>query len=300
MGWDVLTISSMTGFARAAGHDQTLNWTWEVKSVNGRALDMRFRLPIGYDRLEGQARNLVTQRLKRGSLTASLILSRGAAGSGWRINRELIDRLLSLHEDFSGRVAPGAPRLDALLAVRGVVEQTEDEVDEATAERRSVEIMSSLARALDDLIEARASEGARIAAVLAAQLEEIARLTSVAEGLAGLRPEAIKARIKELVTALLDADSQLPEERVAQELALIATRADVREELDRLKAHITAARELLASRDAIGRRLDFLCQEFNREANTLCSKASDVTLTRVGLDLKAAIEQFREQVQNVE
>jgi len=290
----------MTGFARATGHDETLYWTWEVKSVNGRALDMRFRLPIGYDRIEGQARNLVTQRLKRGSFTASLILSRGTTGAGWRINRELIDRLLSLDEEFAGRVAPGAPRLDTLLTVRGVVEQTEDEIDEAAAERRAAGIMISFTRAMEDLIEARASEGARLAAVLATQLEEIANLTSTAENSAALRPDAIKARIKEQVTALLDTDPQLPEERLAQELALIAARADVREELDRLKAHVTAARELLASREAIGRRLDFLCQEFNREANTLCSKASDVTLTRLGLDLKAVIEQFREQVQNVE
>jgi len=290
----------MTGFARAVGHDEATSWTWEVKSVNGRSLDLRFRLPVGYDRLEAQARGLAIQRLKRGSLTASLILNRVSGGTGWRINRDLIDQLLSLHEDFASRIAPSTPRLDTILTVRGVVDQIEDEADEATAERRTGDIMTGFLKALDSLIAARTSEGARLAEVLAAQLDEIARLTAAAESLAVLRPEAIKARIKEQLAALMDAEPNLPEDRLVQELALIAAKADVREELDRLKAHITAARELLASDDAIGRRLDFLCQEFNREANTLCSKASDVALTRRGLDLKAVIEQFREQVQNVE
>jgi uncharacterized protein (TIGR00255 family) len=290
----------MTGFARAVGHDEAMSWTWEVKSVNGRSLDLRFRLPVGHDRLEAQARGLAIQRLKRGSLTASLILNRVSGGTGWRINRDLIDQLLSLHEDFASRIAPSTPRLDTILTVRGVVDQIEDEADEATAERRTGDIVTGFVRALDSLIAARTSEGARLAEVLAAQLDEIARLTAAAESLAVLRPEAIKARIKEQVVALMDAEPNLPEDRLVQELALIAAKADVREELDRLKAHITAARELLASDDAIGRRLDFLCQEFNREANTLCSKASDVALTRRGLDLKAVIEQFREQVQNVE
>ncbi|HEY6334913.1 MAG TPA: DUF1732 domain-containing protein, partial [Alphaproteobacteria bacterium] len=235
-----------------------------------------------------------------GSLTASLILNRVSGGTGWRINRDLIDQLLSLHEDFASRIAPSTPRLDTILTVRGVVDLIEDEADEATAERRTGDIMTGFVKALDSLIAARTSEGARLAEVLASQLDEIVRLTAAAESLAVLRPEAIKARIKEQLAALMDAEPNLPEDRLVQELALIAAKADVREELDRLKAHITAARELLASDDAIGRRLDFLCQEFNREANTLCSKASDVALTRRGLDLKAVIEQFREQVQNVE
>ncbi|HYB09466.1 MAG TPA: YicC/YloC family endoribonuclease [Alphaproteobacteria bacterium] len=290
----------MTGFARAVGHDEATSWTWEVKSVNGRSLDMRFRFPVGYDRLEAQARGLAIGRLKRGSLTVSLILSRVSGAAGWRINRDLIDELLSLHEDFTTRIAPAPPRLDTILTVRGVVEQIEDDSDEAAAERRAEAVLASLVEALDNLIAARESEGARLATVLAAHLDEIARLTTAAESLAVLRPDAIKARIKEQVAALLGAESILPEERLAQELALIAAKADVREELDRLKAHIAAARELLVSHEAIGRRLDFLCQEFNREANTLCSKASDVALTRLGLDLKATIEQFREQVQNVE
>lgn len=290
----------MTGFARATGHDALISWTWEIKSVNGRALDMRFRMPVGYDRLEVQARAAVAQHFKRGSLTASLILSRTTGDATWRINRELIGQLLTLHEDFSGRIAPGAPRLDTLLTVRGVVEQVEDEETEVAQERRIAAILASFGKALDALAEARAAEGARLAAVLSDQLVRIEALTAEAEGTASLRPEAVKARIREQVSSLLEADPKLPEERLILEAAMIAAKADVREELDRLKAHVAAGRELLSGKDAVGRRLDFLCQEFNREANTLCSKAADVALTRLGLDLKAAIEQFREQVQNVE
>jgi uncharacterized protein (TIGR00255 family) len=290
----------MTGFARATGHDEGLSWAWEVKSVNGRSLDVRFRLPPGFDRLEVPARAAISKRFARGSLTASLQLSRFGSGAAWRINRELIGQLLSLHEDFAGRIASGAPRLDTLLTVRGVVEQIEEAESEEAAERRIAEIMKCLEQALAALKRTRESEGARIAQLLADQLVEIARLTVEAEELAVLKPDAIRARLKEEVTALLSIEPQLSEERLAQEAALLAAKADVREEIDRLKAHIAAGRELVESGEAVGRRLDFLCQEFNREANTLCSKASDLSLTRLGLNLKAVIEQFREQVQNVE
>ena len=290
----------MTGFARAVGHDEALGWTWEIKSVNGRALDIRFRVPVGFDRLEVAARSLVNQRFKRGSLTASLSLSRAAGSASWRINRELIEQLLALHKDFGGRIARSAPRLDTLLAVRGVVEPVEEVESEEMAERRAVAIMATFGTALAALAVAREAEGARLAEVLGARLDEIARLTAEAEGLAALRPDAVRARIREQVAALLEAEPSLPEDRLAQELALLAIKADVREELDRLKSHLVAARELIAVSDAVGRRLDFLCQELNREVNTLCSKAAEVALTRVGLALKAAVEQLREQIQNVE
>jgi uncharacterized protein (TIGR00255 family) len=290
----------MTGYARAAGHDEALGWTWEVKSVNGRALDLRFRLPIGMDRLEVPARALVNRYLKRGSLSASLQLSRAEAGAAWRINRALLDRLLALHEDYAGQVAPGPARLDALLAVRGVVEQIEEAASETAAEELSAKIMASFETALVSLALARAAEGSQLAVLLAGHLEEIARLTAAAEALASLTPAAVVARIKDQLATLLAAEPQLSEERFVQEAALIAAKADVREELDRLKAHVAAAHALLAAQAPVGRRLDFLCQEFNREANTLCSKAADVALTRVGLELKAAIEQMREQVQNIE
>jgi uncharacterized protein (TIGR00255 family) len=290
----------MTGFARATGHDGGLGWTWEVKSVNGRALDIRFRAPVGYDRLEAAARTALNQRFKRGSFTASLAVSRAAGEEGWRINRALLARLIELHDEFAGRVAPGAPRLDALLGVRGAVEQADESEDDAAAERRLAAIAASFETALEALAKARAAEGAQLARILKGQLDEIARLVTAAGNAAALRPDAVRARLKEQVAALIEAHAGFSAERLASEAVLIAAKADVREELDRLTAHLSAARELLAGPDAVGRRLDFLCQEFNREANTLCSKSSDIALTRIGLDLKAAIEQFREQVQNVE
>lgn len=290
----------MTGFARSTGHDESLSWAWEVKSVNGRALDVRFRLPVGYDRLEVTARGLINQRFKRGSFTASLALSRATGTEIWRINRALIEQLLTLHKDFADRVAPGPVRLDALLAVRGVVEQVDELESEETAERRTAAIIATFENALARLATSRAEEGAQLLRILAGQLTQVEHLTAEAERLAALRAETIRGRIKEQVAALLEAHPGLSEERLSQEIALIAARADVREELDRLKAHVVAARDLLACEGSIGRRLDFLCQEFNREANTLCSKASDVALTRIGLDLKAVIEQLREQVQNIE
>lgn len=290
----------MTGFARAVGHDRALGWTWEVKSVNGRSLDIRFRLPLGFDRVEAAARSLVSQRFKRGSLSASLSLARPAATAGWRINRELIEQLLALHKDFGGRIARSAPRLDALLAVRGVVEPVEEPESEEAAERRAAAIIATFEQALAALAAAREAEGARLAAVLGTQLDAIAQLTAEAEGIAALRPDALKARIREQLAALVEAEPSLPQERLAQELALLAIKADVREELDRLKAHLVAARELIAGGEAVGRRLDFLCQELNREVNTLCAKAAEVALTRVGLALKAAVDQLREQVQNIE
>ncbi len=290
----------MTGFARATGHDETLSWAWEVKSVNGRALDMRFRLPVGFDRLEGAARGLLAKRFKRGSFTATLSLSRLGGSATWRINRELIDQLLFLHQDFASRIAPGPPRLDTLLNVRGVVEQIEDAEGDELIERRAARIIATFDEAMAALGEARVEEGRRLTLVLKAHLDEIDRLAREAGSLAAAQPAAIAARIREQVALLLAAEPALSEERLAQEAALAAARADVREELDRLKAHLSAARELLSQSDAVGRRLDFLCQEFNREANTLCSKAADMALTRLGLDLKATIDQLREQIQNIE
>jgi uncharacterized protein (TIGR00255 family) len=295
-----VAISSMTGFARATGHDETLGWAWEFRSVNGRNLDIRCRLPTSYDRFEPAMRAAAGERFKRGSITGTLALGRVEGKASWRIDRALIERLLALHDEFEGRVAPEPPRLEALLAVRGVVEPAEEAEDEAGAERRMERINATLLQALEALVEARRAEGARLAALLEAHLEAIAGLTRAAAGSAALRPEAAKARLKEQLAALLEADPTLPPDRLAQEAALIAAKGDVREELDRLIGHIAAARELLAQGGSVGRRLDFLCQEFNREANTLCSKASDMALTRIGLEIKGAIEQLREQVQNVE
>jgi uncharacterized protein (TIGR00255 family) len=295
-----MTIASMTGFARAEGHDGPLGWAWELKSVNSKSLDLRFRLPPGFDALELPLRALVTQKLKRGSTTANLQVVRAAGAASLRVNREVLAVVMRLANELAAEVEAAPPRIDGLLALRGVLESGEETVDEAARERQVTLVSEGFARALDGLAAMRLAEGLRLEAVLNERLDEIAALVKDAEAAAAMQPAAIKARVKELIAVLLDAMPALPEERLAHEAALVVAKADIREELDRLAAHLSAARGLLAEGGAIGRRFDFLCQEFNREANTLCSKSADLELTRIGLALKAAIEQLREQVQNIE
>jgi uncharacterized protein (TIGR00255 family) len=295
-----VTVSSMTGFARAEGHEDGVSWVWEVKSVNGKSLDVRFRLPPGLEALELPLRANIAKRVKRGALSVTLTLTRAGAAGGLRVNREALAQLVALAQELveQGRAAP--PRADGLLALRGVLEIGEEHENEEGRERREAALLRNCDTALDRLVAMRLAEGGRLIPALEARLADIARLVDIAEDSAGARPEALKARLHEMVGALLEASPPLPPERLAQEAALLVAKADVREELDRLGAHVVAAQELLAEGDAIGRRLDFLCQEFNREANTLCAKSGDMALTRIGLDLKAAIDQLREQAQNVE
>jgi len=288
----------MTGFARAQGEAPGIAWTWEVKSVNGRALDLRLRLGPGFDALEPELRAALAQRLRRGNVSANLSVIR-TAPLALRINREALGQLVSLIGELTGEIEAAPPRLDGLLALRGVVETVEDE-DEAVAEARRRDVLAGWTVALDQLIAARAEEGARIAVLLAAQLDEIGALVAAAADSAAAQPRAILERLRTTLAGLAESASPLPEERIAQEVVLLAARADIREELERLRAHLEQAGELLDEGEAVGRRLDFLCQELNREANTLCSKSADITLTRIGLALKAVIEQFREQVQNIE
>jgi uncharacterized protein (TIGR00255 family) len=253
--------------------------------------------------MEPYAREAAGRRLKRGNVQLGLSVSRIAESPAVRINTGLLEQVLAVCRDWQDRF-PGvaAPRWDGLLAVKGVIEPMEAEDVDAEAVRlgRETAMKATLDAMLAQLAAMRESEGARLAVVLSQQLDEIAALSARAGQCAVLRPEAVKERLKAQVAAVLEAAPALPEERIAQEVALIAVKADVREELDRLAAHVAAARELLAAGGAVGRKLDFLSQEFNREANTLCSKSSDVELTRVGLDLKAVIDQFREQLQNIE
>jgi uncharacterized protein (TIGR00255 family) len=295
-----MTIASMTGFARAEGHDGPLSWAWELKSVNSKSLDLRFRLPPGFDALELPLRALVTQRLKRGSISAGLSVARAAGAGNIRVNREALAVVLRLANELAHEVEAAPPRIDGLLALRGVLESGDEAPEEGARERQMKQLSDGFAQALEGLAAMRLSEGARLDAVLSERLDEIQVLVKDAESAAATQPAAIRARIKELVTVLLDAVPALPEERLAHEAALVVAKADIREELDRLHAHLDAARGLMKEGGAIGRRFDFLCQEFNREANTLCSKSADLELTRIGLALKAAIEQLREQVQNIE
>jgi uncharacterized protein (TIGR00255 family) len=290
----------MTGFARAEGQMGVYGWSWELKSVNAKGLDMRVRLPPGMDALEGPVRERIAAKLKRGNVSATLTVARAPGTERVVVNEAALEAMLALPAKYAGRIDPAPPRLDALLAVRGIVEVVEAPDSEEERNRRDAAILATIEAALERLGAARRAEGARLAALLHGQLDEIGRLVAAAQGSAGARPEKLRARLEEQLKQLLESRPPLPEDRLAQEAALLATRGDVREELDRLRAHCAAAAEMLAKPGAVGRQLDFLAQEFNREANTLCSKSADVELTRIGLDLKAAIDQFREQIQNVE
>jgi uncharacterized protein (TIGR00255 family) len=289
----------MTGFARAQGAAHGIVWVWEIKSVNGRALDLRVRLSPGFDSLEPELRGSLSRRFHRGNFTANLGVVRTAPPI-LRVNREALAQLVGLVNELTGQIEAAPPRLDGLLALRGVIETVDDE-DDAVIEARRAEILSSWAGALDRLAAAREEEGERVSVLLRAQLDEMATLTTCAADCAGAQPAAIHERLLTALANLLGPGvPALPEERLAQEVALLAARADIREEIGRLRAHIDQAGDLLDDGEAVGRRLDFLCQELNREANTLCSKSADIELTRTGLALKAVIEQFREQVQNIE
>lgn len=298
-----MPIASMTGFARSEGSQDGIGWAWEIKSVNSKALDFRLRVPTGYDHLEPALRTSLAKRLRRGSVSATLSLTRAAGyGPAIRVNQAALDQIMAVVADLESRgTGTAAPRLDGILALRGVLETSDEEIETPEQrDARSAAIFAGWEVALVQLGEMRESEGARLAAILRQQLAEIAALVATASDCAATQPEALRARLRQLVQTLLDASPALPEERLAQEAALLVARADVREELDRLKAHLGAADDLMREGVAVGRRFDFLCQEFNREANTLCSKSADVELTRTGLALKAAIEQLREQIQNIE
>ena len=293
-------LSSMTGFSRASGRDARCEWVWELKCVNGRGLDVRCRLPAGLDALETAARAAAAARFSRGNLTMTLRTTPVEAGASVRVDRQLLERLLDVAREY--RDAPGVlpPRLDGLLSVRGVVEPAEEA---ATGEERSARagaMIETLKTALDELRAARLAEGGRLKEILRGHVAEIEELSGKVAGYVAALPESLSARLGERLSGILDARPGLPEDRLAQELAALLVKSDVKEEADRLAAHAEAVAELLAEGGAVGRRLDFLAQELNREANTLCAKAADASLARAGLDLKAVIDRFREQVQNLE
>jgi uncharacterized protein (TIGR00255 family) len=295
-----MALVSMTGFADAQGGREGLRWRWEAKSVNGRGLDLRLRLPPGFDSVEAAARVLAGERFRRGSIQATLSMETADAARGLRVDAAALASAVRIAREVAAETGLAPARVDGLLALKGVIVQDDTAPsDEAGRAARDANILETLAVALDALSKARRSEGAKLAALLEAQMAEIERLLAEASKLAAAQPRALRDRLASQLKELLEAGT-VAEERLAQEVALLALRADVREELDRLRAHVQEARALFASGDAIGRKLDFLAQEFNREANTLCSKSADIALTRTGLALKAVIDQFREQAQNVE
>nr|WP_184437043.1 YicC/YloC family endoribonuclease [Roseospira goensis] len=302
----------MTGFARVQGQlEGPLGgaWAWEVRSVNGRGLDLRLRLPQGLEALDGPARALAQRVLTRGNVTLALSLDAGRDAAAPMVNRPWLDTLVEVAQDLAKRHPGLAPaRIDGLMALRGVLEPADRALSGADAEvaraARDEALLAGLEEALAALVTARTEEGARLDPVLRAILGRVDDLRAQAAGLASAQPDAIRERLRTQVQALLEAWPGQPggglEDRLYQEAAVLAGKADIREELDRLTAHVQAAHGLLDGGGAVGRRLDFLCQEFNREANTLCSKAADTEMTALGLELKAAIDQLREQVQNIE
>lgn len=293
-----MTVSSMTGFARADGAQAGYSWVWEAKSVNSKGLDLRFRLPTGFDAIEAAARSIASQRLVRGNLSISLTVQRPEKAPLLSVNRAVLDQMIALVGEYRANTPPD---IEALLNVRGVVDVVEDAADdEDSIAARDAAIVEGFGVLVEALVRSRDGEGERLAIVVAEHVDRIAELTEAATALASMQPARRTERLRAQLDELLGEDTPVPEDRLAQEIAMIVARGDVREELDRLRAHVGAARELMSDGGAVGRRLDFLCQEFNREANTLCSKSSDLELTRIGLELKAAIERLREQIQNIE
>ncbi len=295
-----MAIKSMTGFARADGVSSSFTWHWEVRSVNGRGLDIRMRLPPGFEGLEPRVREAVGRWVTRGSVNITLNAKRTQGLTEIRLNEKALDQVLAAVEHLKTKVAIGPPSAEALLNIKGLIEVAEIEETEADALARTEAMLGTLEAALSGMVRSRSEEGTRLGAILNEQIATIETLVDRIEQMPARSPEAIRLKLKQQIDRLLETGSGMDEGRLYQEAALIAVRADIEEELMRLRTHLSAARELLGSSEPSGRRLDFLAQEFNREANTVCSKSNDADVTRAGIDLKAVIDQMREQVQNIE
>jgi uncharacterized protein (TIGR00255 family) len=295
-----MTLKSMTGFARTDGTHEQIRWFWEVRSVNGRSLDVRLRLPSGLERLEPRVRARCQEQLVRGNCTISLALKRDAGQMEIRLNQAALGEAMAVAEQAQKQTLLEPAKLDTLLGMRGVVEVAEPDESEEQREAFAAALLAGLADALDQLVAARVAEGQRLEEVIEAQLSAIDTLVSQATAIMAQQPDLIAARLREQIAKLDEAGASLDPERLHQEGLLLAAKADIQEELDRLTAHVAAARELIASGQPTGRKLEFLAQEFNREANTTCSKAAGIEISRIGLELKSVIDQLREQVQNIE
>ena len=296
-----MTLSSMTGFARGDGAVEGLAWVWEARSVNGRGLDLRLRLPPGLDAIEPAVREAVTKRFSRGNVSISLNTERANGAGAVRLNEGVLADVMRAANRVAELNGGSRPDTASLLAIKGVLE-TGDVAIEAPEIRtaRELALVKTCEATLDKLVEARRAEGAKLRAVIAGQLADIKRMATEVRTSPSRTPEAIRGRLKDMIGRILESGNGFDAERLHQEAVLSATRADVEEELTRLDAHVAAAHEILDEKGSVGRKLDFLAQEFNREANTLCSKANAVDITRLGLTLKSTIDQLREQVQNIE
>jgi len=295
-----MVLSSMTGFARGHGVSGPYVWSWEIKSVNAKGLDLRLRLPPGWDAIEVPARKNATEKLSRGTVYANLTVERKGVLPAVKVNEPVLAAVLATLKSLGSKVDAAKPTLDGILALKGVIEITEEDEREEDRAAAEAAIVAGFDRLLADLIAMRREEGATLGRLLSARLDEIAALAARAEAAPGRKPDAIKARLAEQVATLLAASTRFDSDRLHQEAILMAAKADIREELDRLASHVEQARKMIGDGGPVGRRLDFLAQELNRESNTLTAKSNDVELTNIGLGLKSTVEQFREQVQNLE
>ena len=290
----------MTGFARIDGAEDGFNWVWELRSVNSRSLDVRLRLPNGMDHIETGIRNTISERVSRGNISVSLTIQKPPRRQEVLINSEVLKQILDISTKLSEDHNVSPPNVDGLLAIRGVLEVRDEEESEQQRKQLETAVFETLTKAMDELIENRSAEGERLAVGINRHLDDIDALIIEASSIDEAQPGVIVKRMREQINSLANELPALTEERLAQEAAILAVKGDIREELDRLSAHVEGGRELIKAGSPVGRKLDFLCQEFNREANTVCSKSSALNLTRVGLQLKAAIERLREQIQNIE
>lgn len=295
-----MPLQSMTGFARAEGECDGAVFAWELKSVNGKGLEARLRLPTGLERLEQGVRSAIQRRFSRGNVHATLSVSRPAGQGTPIVNRAFLHEVALLSQQLSKEYGFRPASADGLLALRGVLEQGEAEQGPEQRDAFDSSVMAALETALDDLATMRAQEGKALTAFLLLQVDEIEVLTLRAEADPSREPAEIARRLAQQVDLLMASGKQFDADRLHAEAALLAAKADIREELDRLKTHVASARDLIASAGRVGRKLDFLAQEFNREANTLCSKSNAAAITAIGLQMKVAVDQFREQVQNIE
>ncbi|WP_275790150.1 YicC/YloC family endoribonuclease [Pararhizobium gei] len=295
-----MQLQSMTGFARREGSSGRYRWAWELRSVNGKGLDLRLRLPPGTEYLEAEARQLATERFSRGNMQIGLTVSASNAGVEAVVNQNAIDAVLSLRERLRDVIDPAPLRLDTLLSIRGVVDFREPEEKEGERAARDADLLGGLQLALADMTAMRMQEGSALCRIFLDQIETIETLARQIEADPSRSPPAIAARLSNQVSLILDGGSVIDQDRLYGEVALLAAKADIREEIDRLRSHVAAARDLLARGGPVGRKLDFLSQEFNREANTICSKSNSAAVTAAGVELKVVIDQFREQVQNLE
>jgi uncharacterized protein (TIGR00255 family) len=295
-----MALSSMTGFARGHGASGPYAWAWEIKSVNAKGLDLRLRLPSGWDAVEIPVRTRAAEVLARGTVYGTLTVERQGVAPVVKVNEPVLAAALATIRSLAGRVEAAPPRLDGILALKGVIEVIDE--DEREEDRLAAEtaVVAGFQHTIAELASMRRHEGAALGRILNQRLDEIAALAARAEEVPGRRPEAIKTRLAEQIAVLLEASDRFDPDRLHQEAILIASKADIREELDRLTSHLAQAARLIGAGGPVGRRLDFLAQELNREANTLCAKSNDVELTNIGLELKSVVEQFREQVQNLE